>query len=396
MEQRVSSRVRMITPSATLSVDTKTKALSKEGKPVINMSVGEPDFDTPTAISYEGIRAITHGETRYTPAAGTLDLRKAIVKKLALENGLSYTPEQIVVSAGAKHTLFNIMLTICEPGDEVILPAPFWVSYPEQIRLAGAVPVIITADESTGFKVTPSQIEQAITPRTKAVLINSPGNPTGAVYSEAELRQIGEVLLRHDVYVVTDEIYERIVYGVEHKSLPGILPDLMPRTLVVNGFSKAFAMTGWRLGYVAAPPDLAKAMVSLQSHSTGSPSTMSQAAGAVAFDAFDPRMVEEFKRRRDTLVAGLNRIAGIDCLMPDGAFYAFPNVGALFGSTYRGQRIENSTQFCDALLEGELVSTVPGDAFGAPNNIRLSYAVAYEEVELAVERIGRFVQALSH
>jgi aspartate aminotransferase len=358
------------------------------------MTAGEPDFDTPTPIAYAGVKAITQGFTRYTPAAGSLDLRRAIAGKLMKENHLSYAPEQIVLSSGAKHSLFNIFATICDPGDEVILPAPYWVSYPEQIRLAGAEPVIVACDESTGFKMTPQQLEAAITPKTKALLLNSPSNPTGAVYSEAELRGLGEVLQRHDIYVVTDEIYEKLVYGAEHHSLPALCPELMDRTLVVNGFSKAFAMTGWRLGYVAAPLDLAKAMTSLQSHSTGSPSTISQKAALVAFDAFDIAMVQEFERRRNRLVEGLQSLPGVSILAPKGAFYVFPNVSGLFGTTYRGKPIQNADDFSQTLLEAELISSVPGDAFGSPGYIRLSYAVSYEQVEEAVVRLERFVKAL--
>jgi len=395
MEQRLSRRVRGITPSATLTIDAKTKALIQSGKAVVNMSVGEPDFDTPVKAAFAGVQAIAKGNTRYTPAAGTLVLRKAIVEKLQVENGLQYTPEQIVVSSGAKHSLFNVFFAICEDGDEVILPAPYWVSYPEQIRLAGATPVVVTADESSGFKMTPAQLQAAITPKTKAVLLNSPSNPTGAVYSEDELRELGKVLLDHDVFLVTDEIYERLVYdGVKHVSLPAIYPELMTRTLVVNGFSKAFAMTGWRLGYVAAPADIAKALASLQSHATGSPSTMSQAAGVVAFGAFEQDMVVEFGRRRNRLVSGLNSLSGVHCVAPDGAFYTFPNISGLFGSTYQGKPVNDASQFCELLLEEELVSAVPGDSFGAPNNIRLSYAVSYEEIETALERIERFVAHL--
>ncbi|MCL6597750.1 MAG: pyridoxal phosphate-dependent aminotransferase [Alicyclobacillus macrosporangiidus] len=394
MEQRLSSRVRAIAPSATMSVDAKTKALIREGRPVVNMSVGEPDFDTPVPAAFAGIRAITDGNTRYTPSAGTLDLRRAIAAKLMEENGLLYKPEQIVVSNGAKHSLFNVFLTICDPGDEVILPAPYWVSYPEQIRLSGATPVIVPCDESTGFKITPDQLERAITPRTRAFLLNSPSNPTGAVYSEAELQALGEVLLRHDIYIVADEIYERLVYGVKHVSLAALVPDLMPRTIVVNGFSKAFAMTGWRLGYIAAPLDIAKAVDSLQSHSTGSPSTISQAAGVAALRSFEPQMVAEFERRRNRLVQGLRELPGVECLIPDGAFYVFPNVSKLLTARWDGQVIGTATRLCELLLEQELVATVPGEAFGAPNNIRLSYATAYENIETAIERMHRFVQRL--
>lgn len=395
MEERLSSRVRKITPSATMSIDSKTKALVKEGKPVINLSVGEPDFDTPTRAAFAGIQAITSGNTRYTPASGTIELRKAIAAKLMTENGLHYTPEQIVVSSGAKHSLFNIFLAICEPGDEVILPAPYWVSYPEQISLSGATPVIVACDESSGYKLTPTQLEKAITANTKALLLNSPSNPTGAVYSEDELRALGEVLLNHDLYIITDEIYERLMYGAKHVSLPAIYPEFMNRTIVVNGFSKAFRMTGWRLGYAAAPVDIAKAIDSLQSHATGSPSTISQAAGVAALDAFEPAMVEEFKRRRDFLVHALQEMPGVTCLAPQGAFYVFPNISGLFAKSYNGLRIASANHFCELLLEHQLVAVVPGEAFGAPNNVRLSYATSYDNIETAVERMQQFIRSLA-
>ncbi len=377
-----------------MSIDAKTKALLNDGQPVVNMSVGEPDFDTPKAAAFAGIKAIVNGQTRYTAAAGTLDLRKAIVSKLMRENGLQYTPEQIVVSSGAKHSLFNIFLAICDPGDEVILPAPYWVSYPEQIRLSGAEPVIVSCTEASGFKMTPEQLEAAMTPKTKAVMLNSPNNPTGAVYSREELTALGEVLLKHDVYVVTDEIYEKLVYGVEHYSINGLVPDLMSRTVVVNGFSKAFAMTGWRLGYLAGPLDVVKAVSSLQSHATGNPASMSQAAGVAAFDAFDPSMVEAFHERRDYLVRALKEMDGLQCLMPDGAFYVFPNISRLYGKSLEGKRIENSNDFCTMLLETDLVAAVPGSAFGAPDNMRLSYATSMDQIKLAVERIQHFISRL--
>jgi aspartate aminotransferase len=395
MSQRISSRVRNIAPSATMSIDARTKALVKEGKPVVNMSVGEPDFDTPAPAAFAGVQAIAKGNTKYTPAAGTLELRKAIAAKLMVENGLHYQPEQIVVSSGAKHSLFNVFLTICEEGDEVILPAPYWVSYPEQIRLAGAVPVIVSCDETNGYKITPEQLEAAITPKTKAFLLNSPNNPTGAVYSEAELRALGEVLMRHDIFVITDEIYERLVYNVKHVSLPALCPELSARCIVVNGFSKAFAMTGWRLGYIAAPPDIAKAISSLQSHATGSPSTISQVAGVTALASFEPEMVTEFQRRRDYLVRELQSMPGIECLVPDGAFYVFPNIRHVFGKELQGKVISTATEFCELLLEHELVAAVPGEAFGAPNNIRLSYATSFENIQTAVERMRRFLSRLS-
>ncbi|RIV21876.1 pyridoxal phosphate-dependent aminotransferase [Alicyclobacillaceae bacterium I2511] len=394
MKPRLSARVRNITPSATLSIDAKTKALIAEGKPVLNLSVGEPDFDTPVAAAFAGVRAITSGKTRYTPAAGTLELRKAIATKLMRENGLTYQPEQIVVSSGAKHSLFNIFLSLCDEGDEVILPAPYWVSYPEQIRLSGATPVVVQTTEASGFKLTPNSLAAALTPHTRALLLNTPNNPTGAVYTEQELRALGEVLLDKEIYVITDEIYEKLVYGVEQVSFAAAVPELMNRTLTVNGFSKAFAMTGWRLGYVAAPLDLAKAMSSLQSHATGNPSSISQHAGLAALENFKPAMVAEFHRRRDTLVRGLQALPGVQCLLPDGAFYVFPNISHWLGHRSGGQVIDSSSKFCDLLLEQELVSAVPGDAFGAPQNIRLSYATSYANVEAAIGRLQRFLATL--
>ncbi len=378
-----------------MSVDSKTKQLLAQGQSVVNMSVGEPDFDTPTAAALAGVKAIANGQTKYTEAAGTLVLRKAIAAKLMSENGLQYAPEQIIVSNGAKHTLYNVCMAILDDGDEVILPAPYWTSYPEQIAVAGGKPVIVAAGADTGYKVTPRALEQAITPKTRAILLNSPSNPTGAVYHEDELAALGEVLRRHDVYIILDEIYERLVYDVKHVSLAALCPELKDRVLLVNGFSKAFAMTGWRLGYVAAPPDVAKAINSFQSHSTGSPSTMSQAAGVVALENFDPTVVDTFKRRRDKLVQGLNSLEGVHCLMPEGAFYAFPDISGVIGRSYEGQAINSATDYCELLLEHGLVASVPGEAFGAPGHVRFSYAVADSDIVEAIERMRRFHQKLS-
>lgn len=377
-----------------MSVDSKTKQLLAQGRPVVNMSVGEPDFDTPTAAALAGVKAIANGQTRYTPAAGTMELRKAIAGKLMTENGLQYAPDQIIISNGAKHSLYNVFMAILDDGDEVVLPAPYWTSYPEQIAVAGGKPVVVSCGTDTGFKMTAAALEQAITPKTRAVLLNSPSNPTGAVYHEDELAALGEVLRRHDVYIVLDEIYERLVYDVNQRSLAAICPDLKERVLLVNGFSKAFAMTGWRLGYVAAPPDLAKAMNSFQSHSAGSPSTMSQAAGVVALSNFDPGVIDTFKHRRNTLLEGLNSLSGVKCMMPEGAFYAFPDISGVFGASFEGYTIATATDYCELLLEHGLVASVPGEAFGAPGFARFSYAVADEEVVEAIEHMRRFHQKL--
>jgi aspartate aminotransferase len=388
----LSDRVRGISPSPTLSIDTKTKELMQRGVDVINLSVGEPDFPTPAQASLAGIQAIAEGFTKYTAVAGIHELRSAIARKLQEENGLEYDPEEILVSVGAKHSLYNAFMALCNPGDEVILPAPYWVSYPEQIKLAGAKPVILPTDESTSFKITPQQLEQAITPRTKALLLNSPSNPTGAVYTKEELAALAEVIIRHEFYVISDEIYEKLVYGVEHVSIAALHPEIKKRTLVVNGFSKTFSMTGWRVGYLAADRTLVKAMAGLQGHSTSNPASMAQRAALTALSCFDPAMVEEFRKRRDYVVDRLRRMAPIECVEPPGAFYVFPNVAGFFGRRYRGTPIENVDHLCTLLLEEAKIAIVPGTGFGAPNNMRISYAVSIDTLQQAMDRLEAFAR----
>lgn len=378
-----------------MSLNAKTKALKKAGKAVINMSVGEPDYAPPPAASYAGIQAIERGDGRYTPASGLPELRAAIAKKMFEVNGLEYRGEEIVVSNGGKQPLYNAFQAICDPGDEVILPAPYWVSYPDQIRLADAVPVVVSCDEATGFKLTAEQLRRAITARTKAVVLTSPNNPTGSVYTADELLEIGKVLLEHDnLFVVSDEIYDQITFGVEHQSIAKVCPDLKDRTIIMNGFSKVHAMTGWRIGYLAAPLDVAKAIDNFQSHATGSPSAISQHAALAALEAFDPQIVEVCRAKRDLLVTGLNAIDGITCLLPDGALYAYPNVSSLIGRSYDGKPIADVAAFCERLLEAELVSVVPGTAFGSEEHIRMTFSVPEADIQATIERLGRFVERL--
>ncbi|MDI3256668.1 MAG: pyridoxal phosphate-dependent aminotransferase [Kyrpidia sp.] len=387
----LSARARGIAPSPTLSMDSKTKAMVSRGQDVINLSVGEPDFDTPPEASLAAVGAIAAGFTKYTAVAGILELRQAICRKLEQENGLRYEPDQILVSVGAKHSLFNIMLTLVDPGDEVIIPAPYWVTYPEQVRLAGGVPVIVQTDESTGFKMTPDQLRRVLGPKTKAVILNSPGNPTGAVYRREELAALAEVLRPSECYIISDEIYEKLIYDVEHVSIAALDESLFEKTLVVNGFSKAFSMTGWRLGYTAGPRNVIKAMTSLQSQSTSNPASVAQKAGVAALDHFNPAVVEEFRARRDYVLNRLRKMPNVTCAQPDGAFYVFPNVSGLLGARYRDVRMETTDQLCEILLEEARISLVPGTGFGAPNNIRLSYATSRVNLEIALDRLEEFL-----
>ena len=388
---RLSARVKGISPSPTLSIDAKTKQMISEGLNVINFSVGEPDFDTPDHIKEGAIEAIRKGFTKYTPAVGTLDLRQAICKKLKEDNGLDYAPNQIVVSNGGKHSLYNVYQAICEPGDEVILQAPYWVSYPEIIKLAGGVPVVIETDDASGFKVTPAQIRARLTPRTRIINLNSPSNPTGAVYTRKELEAIAETAVERDLYIVSDEIYERLLYdGAEHVSIASFGPEVKKRTITVNGMSKAYSMTGWRIGYTASETEIASAMSALQGHCTSNPSSISQKASVAALTGSQEpvaRMAAEFNKRRDFIVDRLNSIPGFKVRKPEGAFYVFPNVSGFFGKTIEGKVIDSSDALCAVLLEKARVAVVPGTGFGAPEYVRFSYATSMEKIADGLSRI---------
>ncbi|PWK16376.1 pyridoxal phosphate-dependent aminotransferase [Tumebacillus permanentifrigoris] len=389
----LSDRVKNIAPSPTLSIDTKTKAMIADGLDVINLSVGEPDFGTPDIACAAGKVAIDQQFTKYTAVPGIVELRKKIADQLATK-GLRYTADDILVSSGAKHSLYNAFMALCNPGDEVILPAPYWVSYPEMVRLAEAVPVMIPTDESTNFKITPAQLEAAITPKTKVLLLNSPSNPTGSVYTPAELQALADVVRKHEFYVISDEIYDQLVYGVEQISIASLGEDIQRRTIVINGFSKSYSMTGWRVGYLAADRAIVKAMTSFQSHTTANPASISQKAAVAALDHRDEAMVPEFIWRRDYVLNRLSQMPYITCATPTGAFYVFPNCSATFGKTYQNHPVQNCDDFASLLLEHANISLVPGSGFGAPNNFRISYATSRENLAKAMDRLEAFLNEL--
>lgn len=394
----LSARALKIDESPTLAVTAKAASMRKQGIDVIGFGAGEPDFDTPDNIKDSGIRAIQKGLTKYTAAAGMPELRAAIAEKLDRDSGLSYAPSEIVVSCGAKHSLFNVFQAICDEGDEVIIPSPYWVSYTEAVKLSGGVPVILRAGMDSGFKVTPEQILGAVTDRTKAVVINSPCNPTGATYTKAEIQAIGEALLRTDLYVVSDEIYERLVYDeVEVVSIASAVLGLKDRVFVVNGVSKTYAMTGWRIGYVAGPAREIAAIASMQSHSSSAPAHFAQVAAIEAITGDQSSvgpMVDEFHRRRDYMVARLNSMEGVQCTTPAGAFYVFPKVSDLYGRTLGGVVINSSVDFCAQMLEAARVALVPGSGFGADECVRLSYAMSMDDIERGLDRIEEAVSRM--
>ena len=397
----VAQRLQVIKPSPTMAVTAKAAELKAAGKDVIGLAAGEPDFDTPEHIKQAAKDALDRGETKYTAASGTPALRKAVAQKFKSDNGLDYAPEQIVVGCGAKHVLFNALMASVNPGDEVIIPAPYWVSYPDMVLIAEGKPVIVDCPEESGFKLTPEALEKAITPRTKWLILNSPSNPTGAVYSKAELKALTDVLLKHpQVWVMADDIYEYLVYdGVEFATPAQVEPKLIERTLTVNGVSKSYSMTGWRIGYGAGPLPLMKAIANLQSQSTSNPSSISQAGTLAALTSprdFLGEWKEAFKRRRDKVVKALNAIDGLSCLTPPGAFYIFVNCRALIGKKGPdGKAIADDLAFTAYLLEESLVAAVPGSAFGMDGYFRISYATSDEALEKACERIAEACKKLS-
>lgn len=393
----LSERARNIKPSPTLAIDAKAKSLKAAGVDVINFGVGEPDFDTPENIKEAAVKAIRDGFTKYTPVGGIDPLKDAIIEKFRKDNNLEYTREEIIVSCGAKHSLYNIAQALFGPGDDVIIPAPYWVSYPDQVVLNSATPVIVKTYESGAFMLKPDALEAHITDKTKAVILNSPSNPTGLTYDRKSLEQIAEVVLRHKLYVVSDEIYEKLVYdGAEHVSIASLGSDIKKRTIVVNGLSKSHAMTGWRLGFAAGPKEIIKAMTNIQSQSTSNPNSIAQKAAVEALTGpqdFIGTMREEFDKRRRFLVSGLNAIPDVSCITPTGAFYAFPNISGLFGKV-DGKPIFSSSDLALYLLEEVNVALVPGDAFGDDDHIRLSYATSMENLRKGVERIREAVSRL--
>lgn len=362
---------------------------------MIGFGAGEPDFDTPDNIKAAAVRAIEEGFTKYTAVGGIDELKDAVIEKLRKDNGLAYKRSQIVVSTGAKHTLFNMAQVLFGQGDEVIIPSPYWVSYPDIVLLADAVPVFVDTDESGGFKLTSQKLKSAITPRTRALILNSPSNPTGAAYTFDELKAISEVLSGTDIIVISDDIYEKVVYdGFQFSNMANVSGEMKEKTIVVNGLSKSHAMTGWRMGYAAGPDNVIAAMTEIQSQSTSNPTSIVQKAAIEALtgdQAFIPKMVAEFKKRRDVIVKALNDIPGITCATPPGAFYVFPKVSALYGREYRGKPIDTSNEFSEFLLEAANVAVVPGGAFGNDGYIRLSYATS---MDLIVEGMKRITAAV--
>ena len=391
----LSQKAMEISPSLTLAISAKAKKMKSEGLDVIGFGVGEPDFDTPKHIREAGIKAIEEGYTRYTPASGTAELKQAIVDKFKKDNNLSYKPSQIVVSSGAKQSLDNAFRAVLNPGDEVIVGSPYWVSYPEMIRLSDGVPVIVETKEEEFFKFNIDTLEKVVTEKTKAMIINSPSNPTGAIYSKEELEKIAEFAQKHDIIIISDEIYEKLIYGTEvHTSIASISEDAYNRTIVINGVSKAYAMTGWRIGYAAANEKIASLMSNIQSHTTSNPCSISQHASLAALKGDQSPVVEmnkEFERRRNFMVERVNTINNLSCVKPDGAFYVMVNISKVLGKKIEGKVIENSFVFGDLLLEKEKVAVVPGVAFGADEFIRLSYATSMENIKEGLDRIEKFV-----
>ncbi len=379
-----------------MAIDGRAKKLMAEGVDVVNLSVGEPDFDTPETAKAGGRAAIDQGFTKYTAANGIVELREAIAEKLRRENGLDYTADEIVLSNGAKHSLFNVFMVLLDPGDEVIIQAPYWVSYPEMTKIAGGTPVIIKTDASTGFELTPDMIERALTKKTKVINLNNPSNPTGVVYSREKLKAIADIAVRHNLIIVSDEIYERLSYdGTEVVSMATFGPQIRERTITVNGFSKAFAMTGWRLGYTASPKPFAKAMTELQSHSTSGPSSITQKAalaGLKGDQSFIAHMREEFDARRHYAVERMRSIPGFELeVLPSGAFYVFPNITKLLGRAIAGRRVETTDDLCLAILDEARVAIVPGSSFGSPEHVRISYATSMDKLRDGLDRIEKLL-----
>ncbi|MBO1054424.1 MAG: pyridoxal phosphate-dependent aminotransferase [Dolichospermum sp. DET73] len=385
---KLAARVSQVTPSITLAIAAKAKAMKAEGIDVCSFSAGEPDFDTPAHIKAAAAKALDEGKTKYGPAAGEPKLREAIAHKLKNDNGLNYKAENVLVTNGGKHSLYNLIVALIDPGDEVIIPSPYWLSYPEMVTLVGGKSVIVETDASTGYKITPEQLKKAITPKTKLFVLNSPSNPTGMVYTPGEIKALAQVIVDADIYVVSDEIYEKILYdGAEHISIGSLGEEIFSRTLISNGFAKGYSMTGWRLGYLAGPVEIIKAASTIQGHSTSNVCTFAQ-YGAIAALESSQDCVEEmrqaFAKRRQVMFARLKAIPGLSTAKPDGAFYLFPDISKT------GLK---SLEFCDAFLAEHQVALIPGVAFGADKNVRLSYATDMTTIEKGMDRLEKFVRS---
>ena len=390
MNYRISQRAAALSPSLTLAIDAKAKQMKAEGQDVVGFGAGEPDFDTPQHIKEAAVKALADGFTKYTPSSGIPELRQAIADKFKRENGLSYRPSQIIVSCGGKHSCYNLILATCQEGDEVIIPAPYWLSYPEMVKLAGARPVILETTDQTEFKVTPEQLRAAVNARTRLFVLNSPSNPTGSVYTPEEIQALGDICVEKNVLIMSDEIYEHLLYdGAKHRSVASFSQAHFEHTIVVHGFAKAWSMTGWRLGFLAAPEPIARAIDAIQSHSTSNPTSFAQKGAVAALTGPQdhlPRWLAEYDKRRAYAWKKLNSIPGVSCVNSTGAFYLFPNISRL------GLK---STEFCAKLLEAEKVAAVPGIAFGADEYIRLSYATSMANIEKGLDRLEKFARSLA-
>jgi len=394
---RLSERALAITPSLTLKIDSMYKELRASGKDVVGFGTGEPDFDTPDYIKEAAIRAIIEGKTKYTPASGIVDLKKAACERYENKYGLKYDPSQVIISSGAKHSLYTIIQCLLNPGDEVIIIAPYWLTYPELVRMANGTPVIVEALEENDFAPTKEQIEAVLTPKTRAIIVNSPSNPCGCVYGHNVLKDIADIAEKADLAIIADEIYDELVYGGEPESIASMSDDAYARTIIVNGMSKAYAMTGWRIGYTIAPAELAKVMASYQSQATSNPCSIAQFASVEALRGPQDdlkRMVDVFAERRTLMHSLLSAIPGVTCRLPQGAFYALPNISSTFGKSYKGEKITGSVSFAELLLRHKLCAVIPGAAFGADDNIRLSYAESIEDIKRGVARIAEFIGEL--
>lgn len=395
----ISQRAKNIKPSPTLAVDSKAKEMKAKGLDVVNFGVGEPDFDTPPHIKEAAMKAIKEGFTKYTPVGGIDELKEAIIEKFERDNALKYSKENIIVSCGAKHSLYNIAQAIFNPGDEVIIPSPYWVSYPDQVILNDAVPVFVETYEEDNFTLRPEILKQKITPRTKALILNSPSNPTGFIYDKKTLQEIAEIALKNNIYIISDEIYEKLIYeGHQHISIASLDEEIKNKTIVVNGVSKSYAMTGWRIGYAAGPVEIIKAMTKIQSQSTSNPTSIAQKAAVAALrgpqDCVE-QMRTEFEKRRNYLVEQLNKIKGFSCKMPQGAFYAFPNIKEILKKKAGTHELNTSMDLSIYLLEKAQVALVPGSAFGAEEYLRISYATSLENLKKGIERIKKALEEIA-
>ena len=395
MVKPISKIASAISPSATLAINALYKQMQADGIDVVGFGAGEPDFNTPENIKAAGIAAIEENQTRYTPAAGLMPLRKAVCARMKEDLGLDYEPSQVVVASGAKHSVYAAIMVCCDPGDEVIIAAPYWLSYSEMVRMAGAVPVEVVASKEQHFKITAEQLEAAITPKTKMFMLNSPSNPTGMVYTKEELEALAAVCEKHGIYVLADDIYYKLVYdGIEYTSIASVSPAMKEQCIIVNGVSKTYAMTGWRIGYTLSNETVAKAMSSYLSHSTGAPATPAQYAAIEALtgpqDSVET-MRQEFEKRRDHLVERMNKVPGVSCLKPQGAFYVMMDMSGFVGKEMYGHVIENDVDFAQLFLEKGLVATVPTSAFAAPNYLRWSYATSLEQIDKGIDRLEKFI-----